>query len=196
MNIHELVLKNRSYRRFDESVTIPLETLLEWIDTARLTMSSVNIQPLKYFISYTPETNAKIRPHTRWAGLLCDFPGPAEGENPTAYIVICVDKSVMNATAERFAKDIGIAAQTIMLEAAENDFGGCMIGNIDIKEIAAELELPDEWQIGLVLALGKPAEKVVLEVLEKDQSSAYYRDEDGLHHVPKRKLEDIIKYRK
>lgn len=194
MNIHELVLKNRSYRRFDENVAIPLKTLFKWIDTARLTMSSVNIQPLKYFLSYTPETNAKIRPHTRWAGLLRDFSGPADGENPTAYIVICVDKSVMNATTERYAKDIGIAAQTIMLEAAESDFGGCMIGNIDTKEIAAALKLPELWQIGLVLALGKPAEKVVLEVLENGQPSAYYRDADGLHHVPKRKLEDIIIY--
>jgi nitroreductase len=194
MNIHELVLKNRSYRRFDERITIPLEILLKWIDTARLTMSSVNIQPLKYYISYTPETNAKIRPHTQWARLLRDYSGPAEGENPTAYIVICVDKNIQNATVERFAKDIGIAAQTIMLETAEDNFGGCMIGNLNVKEIAAALLLPESWQIGLVLALGKPAEKVILEVLEKDHPSAYYRDENGFHHVPKRKLEDVVRY--
>lgn len=194
MNIHDLVLKNRSYRRFDESVSITPETLLTWIDTARFTMSSVNIQPLKYYLSYKPETNAKIRPHTRWAGLLRDFDGPKEGENPAAYIVICVDKNIQNATVERFAKDIGIAAQTIMLEASFNDYGGCMIGNLNTKEIAALLELPESWQIGLVLALGKPAEKVMLEVLEDNGPSAYYRDADDVHHVPKRKLADIVKY--
>ncbi len=194
MNIHDLVLKNRSYRRFDESVSISLETLLNWTDTARLTMSSVNIQPLKYFLSYRIETNIKIRPHIRWAGLLREFNGPGEGENPAAYIIICVDKNIQNATLERFAKDIGIAAQTIMLEAANNDYGGCMIGSFDAKEISLSLELPDNWQIGLVCAVGKPAEKVVLEEIEDGSPTAYYRDGDDVHHVPKRKLKDIVKY--
>ena len=133
MKLRDLVLKNRSYRRFDETAAITLGQLLEWIDTARITMSSVNIQPLKYYLSCDAETNAKIRPHTRWAGLLRDFDGPAEGENPVAYVVICVDNSIQNATVERFAKDIGIAAQTIMLSAAEAGFGGCMIGSINAK---------------------------------------------------------------
>ncbi|MDD4773439.1 MAG: nitroreductase family protein [Eubacteriales bacterium] len=194
MNIHDLVLKTRSYRRFDENISISGETLLSWIDTARLTMSSVNIQPLKYFLSYKAETNVKIRPHVRWAGLLRDFNGPKEGENPSAYVIICVDKSIQEATPERFAKDVGIAAQTIMLEAASAGYGGCMIGSLNIKEIALALDLPDSWQIALVLALGKPAEKVVLEVLEDGCPSAYYRDTDDVHHVPKRKLEDIVKY--
>ena len=194
MNIHDLVIKNRSYRRFDQSTAIPRETLLKWIDTARFTMSSVNIQPLKYFLAFNPETNSKIRPHIRWAGLLSDFNGPGEGENPSAYIVICVDKSIQNATPERFAKDIGIAAQTIMLEASSSDYGGCMIGNLNAGEIAKALALPESWQIGLILALGKPSEKVVLEVLDKGGSSAYYRDACDIHHVPKRKLEDIVLY--
>ena len=194
MNIHDLVLRARSYRRFDESISISRETLLSWIDTARLTMSSVNIQPLKYYLSHKVETNAKIRPHVRWAGLLRDFDGPDEGENPSAYIVICVDKNIQNATPERFAKDVGIAAQTIMLEAVSAGYGGCMIGSLDANKIALALDLQDNWQIALVLALGKPAEKVVLEELEEGGASAYYRDADDIHHVPKRKLKDIVRY--
>lgn len=192
MDMHELVLANRSYRNFNGSRPVTRESALKWIDNARLTMSSVNIQPIKYFVSTDAATNALIRPHTRWAGLLKDFNGPEGDCNPTCYIVVCVDGSVQNATVERFAKDIGIVSQTIMLSATEDGFGGCMIGSFDRDELHELLKLPGECVIGLVLALGTPNEKIVLEPLQNGQPSAYYRDEKGVHHVPKRALEDIL----
>jgi len=166
VNIHELILANRSYRRFDENVPITHENIMSWLDSARLTMSSVNMQPIKYYISASPETNAKIRPYTYWARLLKDYDGPKDGENPTAYIFVCVDTSVNNATPERFAKDIGIVSQTIMLSAVEDGFGGCMIGNFDKQKLHELFDLPENIVITLVLALGKPDEKIVIETLE------------------------------
>lgn len=193
MDIHELVIQTRSYRRFKNNEKISLDTLLSWVDTARLTMSSVNIQPLKYYISYKDETNAVIRPHTRWAGLLKDWDGPEDDENPAAYILVFVDSTIKNATTERFAKDIGIVSQTIMLRAMEDGYGGCMIGSFD-PEISNLLEMPAEWKLGLVLAFGKISENVILEELDDSGDSSYYRDSADNHHVPKRKLCDIVKY--
>ncbi len=192
MSIRELVLFDRSYRRFDESVPVTRELLTDWVDTARLTNSSVNIQPLKYFVSAEKETNAIIRSHIYWARNLPDFNGPAEGENPTGYVVICVDSNCSGATAERFAKDVGIAAQTIMLCAAEKGFGGCMMGNVDRDELKSELELPESCTISLVLAIGKPGERIILEEVDEGESVKYYRDENNIHYVPKRKLKDIL----
>jgi nitroreductase len=188
MTLRDLVLKNRSYRRFDQEATINLETLKELVDLARLSASGSNIQPLKYVLSADAATNARIFPHTRWAGYLEDWPGPAEGERPTAYVVILGDTDLRR----EFDRDLGIAAQSIMLGASERGLGGCMIGSIDREQLRAVLEVPERYKILLVLALGKPAEKVVLEAVGPEGNIRYYRDEDDVHHVPKRSLDEVI----
>ena len=191
MTIHELILKNRSYRSFDHSAKLPHELLVSFVDNARLTMSSVNFQPLKYFIADDEETCSKIRPHTYWARLLPGYDGPDAEHSPSAYIVLLHDKSVAP-NVERFEKDAGICAQTIMLSAVEAGFGGCMIGNFDAPAISEITGIGDDLVPRLVLALGLPDEKIILEDLENGAPSAYYRDVDGRHHVPKRRLDDVL----
>ncbi|HEC80211.1 MAG TPA: nitroreductase [Firmicutes bacterium] len=186
--LKELVLKNRSYRRFDEGFTIDERTLRELIDLARLSPSSINLQPLKYIISCTPDKNARIFPHLRWAQLLEGWEGPGEGERPSAYIIILGDTTIR----EKFGCDHGICAQSIMLGATERGLGGCMIANIDRKGLRGDLNIADHLEILLVLALGKPAERVVIEPVGEDGDTKYYRDEEGVHHVPKRSLDEII----
>ena len=188
MTLRDLVLKTRSYRRFDGEATIELETLKELVDLARLSASGSNIQPLKYILSVNPATNARIFPLTRWAGYLQDWSGPAEGERPAAYVVALGDTELRR----EFDRDLGIAAQTIMLAATERGLGGCMIGSVDREQLRAVLDVPERYQILLVLALGKPAEKVVLEPVGPTGDIRYYRDEDDVHHVPKRSLEEVI----
>lgn len=190
-NLKDLVLNNRSYRKFDESKKISRKTLLDLIDIARLTPSSVNMQAIKYFISNTDEINNIIRPHTYWAKMLKDFDHPRQGENPSAYIIVCVDKNIVPSP-DKFDKDVGIVAQTIMLAAVEIGYGGCMIGSFDADILAEKLNIPNDMALRLVLALGVPDEKIILETLKKDSPFQYYRDENDVHHVPKRKLEDII----
>jgi len=184
----ELIKKNRSYRRFDESVGIELETLRELVALARFSASGSNMQPLKFLLSCTPEMNAKIFPCTMWAGALKDWPGPAEGERPTAYIVILGDTELRRGP----HVDHGIAAQSILLGAVEKGLGGCMIGSIKRDELRAALHIPERYEILLVVALGKPNETVVLEDVGPDGDIRYYRDEEDRHHVPKRTMDELI----
>ena len=184
----DLVLKNRSYRRFDASQLIGRQTLVHLVDLARFIPSGRNLQPLKYLIAYTPERNDLIFACLSWAGYLKDWDGPTEKERPTGYIVILGDKRLTT----NFGIDPGIAAQTILLGAVEHGLGGCMIGSINRPLLASALGISDNLEILLVLALGKPVERVLLEQLNDDGNIRYYRDEAGVHHVPKRGLDEVL----
>lgn len=184
----DLVLKNRSYRRFDESVRIPRETLVELVDLARHTPCSANLQGLKFSLICEQAQTDRVFPLIKFAGYLKDWGGPALGERPTAYIVVLGDERIKH----QYDLDTGIAAQTMMLGAVEKGFGGCMMSSVKREELAALLELPAYLEIVLVLALGKPAETVKIEPVGADGDIKYYRDAEGVHHVPKRALEDLI----
>ncbi len=186
--LRDLILANRSYRRFDEHTAIGLDTLKELVDLARLSGSAANLQPLKYVLSCEPARNALIFPHLAWAGYLPDWPGPAEGERPSAYIIILGDTTI----SKQFGCDHGIAAQSILLGAAERGLGGCMIGSIQRDALRTALKLPKRYEILLVLALGQPAETVVLEEADPAGDIKYWRDAANIHHVPKRPLDEII----
>jgi len=187
-NLRDLVLRNRSYRRFDESHRIQHETLVELVGLARCTPSAANRQPLKYILSTDQKTNDRIFPCLTWAVYLQDWEGPAPGERPTAYIIILIDEGI---TKDWWCDD-GIAVQTILLGAVEKGLGGCMIGSIDKERLRQALHIPGHLKIRLVVALGKPAERVVLEDLEPGGDIRYWRDDKGGHHVPKRLVEEII----
>jgi len=186
--LKDLIVKNRSYRRFDESLKIDMDILRELVDLARLSGSGANLQPLKFLLSNEPKKNALIFEHLAWAGYLKDWPGPAEGERPSAYIIILNDEQIRKGA----SCDHGIAAQSILLGAVEKGLGGCMIGSIKKEGLRATLEVPETYEILLVIALGKPVENVVLDEVNEEGSIKYWRDEDDVHHVPKRKLDDII----
>jgi nitroreductase len=184
----ELVLKCRSYRRFYEEVAIDNKTLRELVDLARLSASGVNRQPLKYILSSSREKNALIFSTLHWAGTLKNWPGPTEGERPAGYIIILGDKEI----GAGFGLDPGIAAQTILLGAVEKGLGGCMLGAIDREDLRRLLNIPARYEIPLVIAIGKPKEKIILEIMNPTDSFNYWRDKDEGHHVPKRQLNDII----
>ena len=186
--LHDLVIKNRSYRRFDQSTPIGLDALKELVELARLSASASNLQALKYFLSCDTTRNALIFPTLGWAGYIDDWPGPAEEERPTAYIIILGDTSI----AKHFHCDHGIAAQSILLGATEKGLGGCIIASVDRDRLRTALGIADHLEILLAVALGKPAEKVVLDPLGPDGDIRYWRGDDDIHHVPKRSLADII----
>jgi nitroreductase len=183
----ELVQNNRSYRRFDNSVKIENATLLEWIDIARLTPSARNQQPLKYMVITETERNNDVFKTLSWAGFLTDWQGPEPTEQPTAYIVILHDKAI----APNCHCDHGIVAQTIMLAATNDGFGGCILAAINRPLLAKSFNIPENFEIMLVLALGKPNETIVTEPMV-DNRYSYYRDENDVHHVPKRNLKELI----
>ena len=183
-----MVLKNRSYRKFHQDVPIDMETLRELVDLARLSASALNMQPLKFILSCEPKKNALIFPLLGWAAFLKDWPGPAEGERPSAYIIVLGDKEI----SRDFYCDHGIAAQSILLGATEKGLGGCMIATVKRQELSQALGIAPQYEILLVIALGKPKETVVIDKVGADGNTRYWRDDQSVHHVPKRALDDII----
>ncbi|MCD8083094.1 MAG: nitroreductase family protein [Clostridiales bacterium] len=191
MTLKELIRKNRSIRGYDETRRVSREELTEMVDCARLSASSLNIQPLKYRLVYEKEEVDRLQKETGWAKGLPELTLPHEGMCPTAFIVICQDTRIFESLA-RFQKDVGIAAQSILLSATEMGLGGCMIGSFGASSVRKALELPEYIAPMLVVAIGKQAETIVLTEIEDGESANYYRDENDVHYVPKRKLEDII----
>jgi len=187
MNLKELISKTRSYRRFDESYQIESKTIESLIDLARLSASGANKQPLKYMYFNTPQNCQKVFPYLAWAGYLTEWAGPDKGERPTGYIIILGDKKI----SEIFGIDHGIAAQSIMLGATDAGIGGCIIASIKRDELSNEFSIPDNFEILLVLALGKPIENIIIENI-KNEDVKYWRDENNNHHVPKRSLNELI----
>jgi len=186
--LKDLVLKNRSYRRFYQDQPITLETLRQLVELTRLARSARIMQPLKYVLCADPATNAAIFPTLAWAGYLKDWPGPAEGERPTAYIVVLGDTALSHS----FDVEEGLAIENIMLGAVERGLGGCIIGSVQREEVRRILGIPLRYEILHVLALGKPKETVVLEAVGPDGDIKYWRDAQGVHHVPKRGLDELI----
>ncbi|MGE5295725.1 MAG: nitroreductase family protein [Solirubrobacterales bacterium] len=186
--IRDLIISNRSCRRFQQDFPISRKTLEGLVELARYSASAANLQPLKYILSCEPARNAKIFATLAWAGYLKEWPGPAEGERPSAYIVVLGDTEINNT----FGCDHGIAAQSILLGARDQGLAGCMIGLIKRDELRKVLDISARYEILLVLALGKPKEQVVAEDVGPDKSIKYWRDGAGVHHVPKRPLSELI----
>ena len=185
--LKDLILKNRSYRRFYQAERISEAQLREWVDLARNSASARNAQSLKYILSTDESFNAKIFEQLAWAGYLTTWKGPEEGERPSAYIVILHDTFISG----NHLCDDGIAMQSILLGATEAGFGGCIIHSVNRNKLREILDLSEQFEILYVLALGKPKETVILEEM-KAGDVKYWRDENRVHHVPKRALDEII----
>ena len=190
MTIPELVRATRSTRSFDESVPVPEEVLYACADAARLTPSSRNDQVLKFRLVSNPGEVEAVLTHTKWAGYLPELHLPPEGRHPTAFIVICHDRAIAE-NAAPYRVDVGIAAEAIVLAASETGFASCIIGSFDAAAVRDALALPDALAPVLVIALGKGDETIVL-TEAVDGEVKYYRDEAGVHYVPKRGEDEVI----
>lgn len=184
----DLVLQNRSCRRYHQGHRVSADTLWDLVDLARLSASGANLQPLKYIASCHPEQNEIIFKTLAWAGYLKDWPGPAEGEKPAAYIIIMADTAI----SQDPGCDHGIAAQSILLGAREKGLAGCLLGTIKRRQLQEQLGIAPQYKILLVVAIGKPREEVVVDSLKADEGVKYWRDAEDVHHVPKRLLENIM----
>lgn len=188
MDMKELVLKTRSYRRFHEDHDIGMDALRGLVELARLTASARNLQPLKFMLVNDRKVNAEIFPELGWAGYLKEWPGPIPGERPSAYIFTLGDTNI----AEEFGYDQGLATQSILLGATSLGLGGCIIGSAKKERLCEKLRIPARYRILNVIALGKPKEVVQVEPMGPEGDVKYWRDAEGVHHVPKRALEDLI----
>lgn len=186
--IRDLLIKERSYRSFNPSISVSKETLLSFVENVRLTPSTRNLQALKFKVCTEQADLDKMLVSTGWAKSL-SIELPPKGHAPSAYIIICLDTTI--ASAGIMYRDVGIAAQTIMLSAVEAGFGGCMLGSFVPEALSEYFGFPENIVPKLVIALGKPDEVAVVED-SVDGSVTYYRDLENVHHVPKRTLEEIL----
>lgn len=186
--IKHLANTTRSYRRFRQIYPVTPELMTQWVDNARVSASAGNKQPLCYRIVTDKEQCAQIFETLTWAAALPDWDGPESGQRPTGYIIMATDSETFKGELWRF--DAGIAAQTIMLSSTEEGFGGCIMLSFKRGELKKILSMPEDLEPVLVLALGRPIEDIrLVDAVQGD--TTYYRDEQQVHYVPKRKLEDI-----
>ncbi|WP_308773913.1 nitroreductase family protein [uncultured Bilophila sp.] len=189
MDFLELVTGARTCRRFREAEGMPAGTL-EWlVECARVTPCGGNAQALRFAAAETPEACAAVFPALKWAGMLTDWDGPEAGERPTGYLVILGEAGTR---AKLNAIDAGIAAQTIQLAAYTRDLGCCIFLSFDPRRIRETLGIPENLEPLLVLALGAQKEVRRVETVGADGSVKYWRDAQGVHHVPKRPLKDLL----
>ena len=189
--LKDLLEKNRSYRGYDETRKVTEEELRELVAYTRLCPAAANVQPLKYFLAWEPEEVEKVQGLTKWARALPEMVLPHPGKRPTGFVVICQNKRI-DENLNRYQKDVGIVAQTMLLAAVEQGLGGCMIGNFQAGEVMEVLGLPEEIRPLLIVAFGKPAEEIHLVDVPEDGNTNYYRDENDVHYVPKRTLADEL----
>ena len=187
MGIKELLLQNRSYRRFAQEPKLSHEDLCDLINAVRLSGSARNDQVLRFVLIESKEACDKLFPNTAWAGYLKDWPGPDKNEQPTSYILILTPKE----PSQFVLMDVGIASQSILLSAVEKGFGGCMLGSIKRKAIRELFNIDEQYEISLAIALGKSSETVIVEDIVEDNTH-YYRDENDVHHVPKKTVDELI----
>lgn len=188
--LKNLVEKNRSYRFFDESHIIKKEDLVDLIELARFCPCGKNAQTLRFMPIYEKNILEKIYPYLTWAAHLKDWGGPIKGQRPTGIILLVSKEGSL--TDPILSADMGIFSQTILLGAVEKGLGGCMIRAINRNKIREILNLPENNIIHIALAIGKPAQKVIVEDINENDDKKYWMDEDYTHHVPKIKLEDLI----
>jgi nitroreductase len=189
--IEQLVAEARTVRRFVEADGVTDETLRGLVDVARKTPNAANLQPLAYRLVTDAGEKEAVFPALAWAGYLKEWPGPPPGERPGGYIVVTRDRE-RKVIDKLLYCDAGIAAGTIQLRAREVGLGCCIIASFQDDVLSQALGLSDRYEVLLVLALGVPVEKAVIEPLGADESIRYYRDSSGTHHVPKRSLDAVV----
>lgn len=190
MELHELYLGCRTYRRFTQE-PVPGAVIREALENARIASSGKNAQPLRYIAVTSPEAVRDMQPLVKWAAALPPEIGtPKEGEQPTAFILV-----LKTADAGPFSDvDVGIAANTIVTTAWSRGFGSCLMGAINIPKIRERFAIPAEEELRLAIALGRPAHRSTVVDMPADGTYHYYVDGERDYYVPKRAFDEIVRF--
>lgn len=185
-SVYETICQRRTIRRFTNQ-RLPEDILLKLVDAARLAPSGANIQPCEYVIVDESTLIDAIFPCLKWAAYIAPAGDPPEKERPVAYIVVLIDLHKRKKGGEI---DAAAAIENILLAAWEEGVGSCWIRSIHRKKIKKLLRIPHHLEVNSIIALGYRNEEPVVEELK--DTNKYWKDNKGVLHVPKRKLEDII----
>jgi nitroreductase len=186
MSTYDLVIKRRAIRRFKDK-PVSAQLLERCINAARLCPSAANLQLLEYIVIDEKRLLAQVFSTLQWASYIRPDGDPPESNRPTAYIVMLKDSRAGIASS---AYDVGAAMENMILVALEEGVGCCPLASVDRDKLKGILNIPDEYEIPLVLAFGYPDESPVEEPLT--DSVKYWKDEKGTLHVPKKKLETVL----
>ena len=190
--IHEIVTASRTVRSFDETKPVSCETLEKLIDTARLSPSAKNAQPLRYILINEKETVETLVSMTKYAAALPELHLPPVGHHPTAFIAVLTDTEVSAVNGRFTMFDAGLSCQSLMLRAHEEGLGGVILASFEAERVKTVLDIGERYEPLVLIALGVPDEEVRLCEVGDDGKTEYYRDENDVHFVPKRKLGDVI----
>lgn len=186
----ELLRTRRTYRRFEQR-EIGQEIVDEILAAARLASSAANRQPLSYIVVKEPEKVADVFACTRWAGALPPEQGqPKEGERPVLFIAV-VENLDINRDCDT---DAGLAISNMTLAAWNRGVGSCMIGACDRAALSGMFGLTQDQKLHTVVAFGYPSHESRIVDMESPEECKYYLDENRDYVVPKRKLEDVVRY--
>jgi len=190
LGVLDLALQRRTIRRFQKR-HIPYDLLQSCVDAARLAPSGANLQPCEYVIVDDEALLPEVFSTLKWAGYITPKGNPPPGEEPRAYIVILLNR---HKRPQGGNHDVGIAAAYISLAAFEKGLGSCLLASIDRDKLREILKLPDHCDIDLAVALGYPNESPVVE--DFVDSVKYWKDQQGVLHVPKRQLGEVLHHNK
>ena len=188
MNVYEAVIKRRTIRRFKQQ-PVSFEILEKIVNSGRLAPSGANLQPVEFVVVDIPELVVKVFETLAWAGYISPAGNPPEGQRPVAYIIVLTNK---NKNEGDCVRDVAAAIENMILVALEEGIGSCWLGSIDRVKLKSILKLPEHINIDSVVALGYSDESPQVE--EMKDSVEYWKDENGVLHVPKRSLEDVLFY--
>lgn len=188
--LRQLMMADRTVRRFQEDKEVSRETLAKLVELTRYCHSGRNAQPLKYVAICDEEMCGKVFPMLKWAGYFKDWDGPEPGERPVAYLIQCLDTKY----GQECLCDDGLQLEAISLGMQTLGLGGCIIKAFNAPLLAEILNLDERFKLRYVVAIGYPAEDVCIEDMDGDEDAdfKYYRTADGVHHVPKRPLSELL----
>lgn len=190
MSLYDLIVSRRTIRQF-KPLPVARPVLEKLINAARLAPSAGNLQPLEFIVVDDEETREKIFTCLRWASYIVPEGNPKPGNEPVAYIISLVNLGVRE---KGYEYDVGAAVENMILAALEEGIGTCWLISVERQKVAEILGIPEDYRVDCVLALGYPAENPVAEELK--DSAKYWKDKEGILHVPKRNLRDIIHFNK
>lgn len=189
-NLMELLRTRRTYRRFEQK-PIEQEIIDEILEAARLASSAANKQPLSYIVVKEPDKVADVFVYTKWAGYLPPELGqPKENERPVLFIAVVGNVDIY----KNYDTDAGLAISNMTLAAWNHGIGSCIIGACDKPKLSEIFGLTENQQLHTVVAFGYPSHSSRIVDLDKDGDCKYYLDNNKNYVVPKRKLQDIVKY--
>lgn len=189
-SLRQLMIADRTVRRFKENMEVSEDTLRRLVELTRYCPSGRNAQPLRYVLVREESLRERIYPLLKWAGYFTEWDGPEKGERPAAYLIQCLDTKY----GQNCLCDDGLQLEAITLGMRTLGLGGCIIKAFNAPALSDVLGLEERYVPRYVLALGYPAEEVVIEDMSgsEDADFKYYRTPDRVHHVPKRPLDELI----